>query len=128
MLTTPAAWRHLLAAGMMIISLGGCSRGTLETIAGDAAEFAGETALMIAAEAIAAQLKDSVIEGGKLPVKAVEQVVSTYDTVATVSAPDSDGDGFVDGNRVEISVRGASVCIRFSESGTEVSKGSCSVK
>jgi len=113
---------------MLALTLGGCSRETLETIAGDAAEFAGESALLIAAEAIAAQLKDNVIEGGKLPVKAVEQVVSTYDTVATISAPDSNGDGFVDGNRIEVSVRGASVCIGFSESGTEVSKGSCPVK
>jgi hypothetical protein len=113
----------LVALGVLLLT--SCSQKTLSTIAGDATDFVEETAVLVAAEAIARQLDDVVGPNGKIPVAKVQKVVAAYDTLAEVSFPDADGDGFVDGNRIQVSLNGVSACIRFETNGSEVSKGEC---
>ena len=118
--------RTLLVAAIGTLLLVSCSKETLTTIAEDAVDFAGETALLVAAEAIASQLDGAVDPAGKISVAEVQKALAAYDTVAEVSFPDTDGDGFVDGNRIQISLKGASACVRFGTDGSNVAKGECS--
>lgn len=117
--------RTLLLAALGSLLLTSCSKETITTIAGDAVDFAGETALLVAAEAIASQLDSAVDPNGKIPVAEAQKALAAYGTLAEVSFPDTDGDGFVDGNRIQISLKGASACVRFGTEGSKVSKGEC---
>lgn len=117
--------RTLLVAAIGTLLLAGCSKETITTIADDAVDFAGETALLVAAEAIASQLDGAVNPAGKISVAEVQKALAAYDTIADVSFPDADGDGFVDGNRIQISLKGASACVHFGADGSNVSKGEC---
>lgn len=103
----------------------GCSAETVETIANEAVQFGGDTAVLVAAEAIGAQLQSKLDGDGKIPAGAVNSVLQAYDTVATVSAPDADGDGFIDGNRIQISLGESNACLRFEAGKSSVSKGAC---
>lgn len=115
----------LLLAALGTLLLTSCSKETFTTIAEDAVDFAGETALLVAAEAIASQLDGTVDPDGRIPVAEVQKTLAAYDTLAEVSFPDANGDGFVDGNRIQISLQGASACVHFGTDGTNVAKGEC---
>lgn len=118
--------RTLLVVAIGALLLASCSKETISTIVDDAVDFTGETALLVAAEAIASQLDGAVNPAGKIPVAEAQKALAAYDTIAEVSFPDADGDGFVDGNRIQISLKEASACVRFGTGGSEVSKGTCS--
>jgi len=116
-----------LSAGLLVLGLvgAGCSAETVETIANEAVQFGGDTAVLVAAEAIGAQLQSKLDSDGKIPAEAVQSVLQAYDTVATVSAPDADGDGLIDGNQIQISLGESSACLRFEAGKSSVSKGAC---
>jgi len=117
--------RALLLAALGTLLFTSCSKETITTIAEDAVDFAGETTLLIAAEAIASQLDGAVDPNGRIPVAEAQKALAAYDTLAEVSLPDGNGDGFVDGNRIQISLKGASACVHFGAEGTDVAKGEC---
>ena len=103
----------------------GCSGENMSSILDDAGNLAAKTAVVAAGEAIAAQLEGKAVEGGKIPVAEAEKILPSYDALSTITAPDADGDGFIDGNRIEIKVQEQAACIRFGTEGAKVVLGSC---
>jgi hypothetical protein len=107
------------------VVLMGCSSENMNAILDDAGKLASKTAVLAAGEAIAAQLEGKTVEGGRIPVGEAEKILPSYDALSTVLAPDADGDGFVDGNRIEIRVQEQAACIRFGTEGAKVLLGAC---
>jgi hypothetical protein len=112
-----------LISSTLLVS--GCSESTLKTLGEDAKKLASDAAAYGAGEAMGAALKGKIDASGNLSKIAVDEAAKNLGGLSEVVAKDSDSNGFVDDNLVQVKTAGVVVCVKILTAGTEVSAKPC---